>query len=129
MQSFIKSDMETVRARIKKPTITAILFFMALVINVIFVRHHMGYFFTHELLGSIVTSFMIGGLWYGKKIVAEAGKPPIDEETGEELHPGGVSGTTFRLALAVAVGATVGAVFFAIDAIRVIYNMVRKEKN
>lgn len=45
MQSFIKSDMETVRARIKKPTITAILFFMALVINVIFVRHHVGYFF------------------------------------------------------------------------------------
>lgn len=45
------------------------------------------------------------------------------------MHPGGVSGTTFRLALAVAVGATVGAVFFAIDAIRVIYNMVRKEKS
>lgn len=129
MQKFIKSDMETVRARVKKPAVTAIIFFMALVINVIFVRHHVGYFLTHELLGSIVTSFMIGGLWYGKSIVAEAGKAPIDEETGEELHPGGVSGTTFRLAMAVAAGATVGAVFFAIDTIRVIYNMVRKEKN
>lgn len=126
MQNFIKSDIETVKIRVKKPAITAIIFFAALVINVIFVRHHVGYFLTHELFGSIVTSFMIGGLWYGKSIVSAAGRAPVDEETGEELHPGGVSGTTFRLAIAVAVGATVGAVFFAVDAVRVIYNMVKK---
>lgn len=121
--------MGTVRQRIKKPTITAGIFFAALVLNVIFVRHYVGYFLTHELLGSIVTSFMIGGLWYGKSIVAEAGKAPIDEDTGEELYPGGVSGSTFRLAMAVTAGATIGAVFFAIDTIRVIYNIVGKAKS
>lgn len=126
MMNFMKSDMETVGQRIKKPAITAGLFFAALVLNVIFVRHHVGYFLTHELLGSIGTSFMIGGLWYGKNIVAEVGRAPVDEETGEELHPGGVSGTTFRLAMAVAAGATIGAVFFAIDVIRLICGRVRK---
>ena len=86
----------------------------------------MGYFLTHELLGSIVTSFMIGGLWYGKRVMAEVGRAPIDEETGEELHPGGFNGTAMRLAVAMLVGATVGAVFFAIDTIRLICGMVKK---
>ena len=128
MQNFIKSDMETVRRRVRKPAITAILFFGALVINVIFFRGNVGYFLTHELFGSLVTSFMIGGLWYGKSVVAAAGRAFVDEETGEELHPGGVSGTTFRLALAVAAGATVGAVLFAVDAVRIIYSIVSKGK-
>lgn len=129
MQDFIKSDMGTVRQRIKKPAVTAGIFFVAVVLYVIFERHHVGYFLTHELLGSIVTSFMIGGLWYGKSIVARAGEAPVDERTGEELHTGGISGSTFRLAVAVFAGATVGAVFFAVDMIRVIYSMVRKEKS
>lgn len=126
MTNFIKSDMETVKQRIKKPAVTAVVFFVAVVLYVIFERHHVGYFLAHELFGTIVTSFMVGGLWYGKSVVARAGRAPIDEATGEELHPGGFNGSMFRLAIAIAAGATVGAVFFAVDTVRVIYNKVRK---
>ena len=126
MLPFMKSDIGTVRQRIRKPAITAGLFFGVLLLDVIFRQHRLGYFLTHELLGPIVTSFMIGGLWYGKRVMAEVGRAPIDEETGEELHPGGFNGTAMRLAVAMLVGATVGAVFFAIDTIRLICGMVKK---
>ena len=120
MLPFMKSDIGTVRQRIRKPAITAGLFLGVLLLDVIFRQHRLGYFLTHELLGSIVTSFMIGGLWYGKRVMAEVGRAPIDEETGD------FNGTAIRLAVAMLVGATVGAVFFAIDTIRLICGMVKK---
>ena len=128
MQNFIKSDLGTVGQRIRKPVITACLFFTAVVLNVIFNRGHVGYFLTNELLGSIGTSFMVGGLWYGKGVVARVAEAPIDEDTGEELHPGGFNGTAFRIAIAIAAGATVGAVYFAVDTIRLLFGMVNRAR-
>ena len=46
MLPFMKSDIGTVRQRIRKPAITAGLFFGVLLLDVIFRQHRLGYFLT-----------------------------------------------------------------------------------
>ncbi|MBD5452636.1 MAG: hypothetical protein HDR25_08350 [Lachnospiraceae bacterium] len=118
MKNFIMSDMGTVRARIKKPAITAVIVMVLLFIQETFIRHTIGYFLTKELLSSIGACYMIGGLWYGKNLAYQMAQRPVDDEG--EYYPEHVSTGAFRVGLAVAVGATVGAVCFGIDTLRII---------
>lgn len=128
MSDFFNSSMETVKKRIKKPAITAIVIMVMLLIQETFIRHTLGHFLTKELISSIGFCFMLGGLWYGKNIVAQVGRKPVyfdDEEEEEKYHSENISLTAFRWGLAVVIGGTVGAVFFAIDTLRIIYMKVK----
>lgn len=126
MNKFLNSSMETVKKRIKKPAITAIAIMVMLLIQETFIRHTLGHFLTKELFGAIGFCFMMGGLWYGKNIVAEFGRRPVDiDDEEEEYRPENGTLTAFRWGLAVVIGGTVGAVYFAIDALRIIYMKVK----
>lgn len=125
MINFIMSDMGIVRARIKKPAITAIVIMVMLLIQETFIRHTIGHFLTKELFSSIGFCYMIGGLWYGRNLVFQIGQRPVSDDEYEEERPEHINVTAFRLGLAVTVGATVGAVFFGIDTFRIIINKVK----
>lgn len=123
MINFIMSDMEIVKRRIKKPAITAIVIMVMLLIQETFIRHTIGHFLTKELFSSIGFCYMIGGLWYGRNLVFQIGQHPVNEYGEECLEH--INVTAFRLGLAVVVGATVGAVFFGIDTLRIIIDKIK----
>ena len=123
MINFIMSNIETVKRRIKKPAVTAIIIMVMLLIQETFIRHTIGRFLTKELFSSIGFCYMIGGLWYGKPLVFLIGRRPVDEDG--EYYPEFFQLTVARLGFAVAVGATAGAVCFGIDTLRIIADKVK----
>ena len=123
MINFIMSNMETVKRRIKKPAITAIIIMVMLLIQETFIRHTIGHFLTKELFSSIGFCYMMGGLWYGKSLLLMLGRRPEDEYG--EYYPEYFQLTIFRMALAATVGATVGAVCFGIDTLRIIMDKIK----
>ena len=125
MINFIMSDMDMVRARIKKPAITAIIV-MILFLILETVNHNLVHFLTKELIEGIGGCYMFGGLWYGRNLVFQIGQRPVNVyDEYEEERPEHINVTVFRLGLAVAVGATVGAVFFGIDTLRIVIYKIK----
>lgn len=124
MLNFFKCEMGTVKRRIKKPFIIATLV-MVVIIGVVISQGNLRQLLKNELFQTLTLYFVIGGIWYGKHIIAVLGKAPIDENTGEEYYPNGFSGSMFRWMIAIALGATVGAVMFFYDAVRVITNGIK----
>ena len=118
MSNFFKCDINIVKARVIKSTIIAGVF-MAIIIGMIISQGNFIRFMRRgEWVQAIEIFFMIGGIRYGKNIIAAAGKAPIDENTGEPYYPGSFNGSIFRWLIAIALGATVGAVMFFIDVVR-----------
>lgn len=117
MINFFKSDIETVKRRIKKPVIIASIL-MLIIIGSAISQGNFGELIERELLQTITLYFMIGGVWYGRNLIVNAGKAPIDENTGEAYYSGDFNGSVWRWGIAITLGATVGAVMFFIDAIR-----------
>ena len=126
MKNFITSDIRAVKKRIVKPTITAIIIMVALLIQETFIRHTIGRFLTKELFSSIGFCYMAGGLWYGRALVFKIGQRPVtayDEYQEEPLEH--INVTAFRVGLAVTIGARVGAVLFGIDTLRILIDKIK----
>lgn len=128
MMNFFKSNIETVKERIKKPIIIASVL-MVILIGVVISQGNFAQLMKRELFQTIVLYFMIGGVWYGRHMIANAGRAPIDENTGEEYYPGGFMGTMWRWGCALVIGATVGAVMFFIDFIKLVYAGIKRLVN
>ncbi len=125
MSNFFKCDIEMVKARVKKSAIIAGIF-MAIIIGMIILKGDFGKFMRHgEWLQAIGMFFVIGGIRYGKHIIAAVGKAPIDVNTGEAYYPGGYNGSIFRWFLAIVFGATIGTVMFVIDVVRLVSVVVK----
>ena len=120
MSNFLKSDIKMVRARVIKSSIIAGIL-MAIIIGMIISQGNFARFMRRgEWVQAIGMFFVIGGIRYGKHIIAAAGKAPIDGNTGEPYYPGGFNGSIFRWLIAIALGATVGTVMFVIDVVRLV---------
>lgn len=124
MMSMLKSSMEEVRMRFKKPAIVAAIIW-AIVIVVVIVQGNLVQLLKGELFQTFILYFMIGGVWYGRYIIFYGGQAPINENTGEPYYPGGFNGSVWRWGCAIAIGATVGAFFFAVDAVRIFVDKIR----
>lgn len=124
MLGMLTSSMQEVKMRFKKPAIVAAIV-LVVVIGVVISQGNLGKLLSGELLQVLMFYFIVGGLWYGRYIVFFGAQAPIDENTGEPYYPGGFTGSMWRWAMALAIGATVGAVFFAIDAVRIIIDYVK----
>lgn len=124
MLGMLTSSMNEVKMRFKKPAIVAAIV-LVVVIGVVISQGNLGQLLSGELLQVLMFYFIVGGLWYGRYIVFFGAQAPIDENTGEPYYPGGFTGSMWRWAMALAFGATVGAVFFAIDAVRIIIDCIK----
>lgn len=125
MINFITSDIETVKRRIVKPAITAIIVMILFLILEI-ANHNLIHFLTKELIQGIGGCYMMGGLWYGRNLIFQIGQRPVNvDDEYEEERPEHINVTAFRVGLAVTIGATVGAVFFGIDTLRIIIDKIR----
>lgn len=129
MRNFFRCDIETVKARAKKPAIIAGVL-IVIIIGVIIAQGNFGHFISHwEWVQAIGIFFVIGGIGYGKHIIVAAGRAPINENTGEPYYPGGFNGSMFRWFIAIVLGATIGTVMFFIDAVRLASAGVKKLAN
>lgn len=118
MRDFFKCDIETVKARAKWPAIIAGVL-IVIIIGVVIAQGNFGHFIKNwEWVQAIGIFFVIGGVCYGRHLIAAGSRAPIDENTGEPYYPGGFSGSMFRWMIALVLGATVGTLMFIIDVIR-----------
>lgn len=125
MLGMLKSSMEEVKMRFKKPAIVSGVI-IAIIIGVVIKQGNLGKFLGQDLGQTLLLYCMFAGIWYGRYIIFFGGQAPINENTGEPYYPGGFNGSVFRWVFAIAIGATVGAFFFVIDAIRIIADAVKK---
>jgi len=120
MMNFLKSDIEVVKARMKKPAMVSGVI-VAIVIGMIIFQGNFGSFIRRwEWVQAIGLFFVLAGIWYGRHITAVGAKAPVDDYTGEEYYPGGFNGSLFRWLFSLTVGTIIGTVMFTIDVIKVL---------
>lgn len=125
MMNFLRSDIEVVKERMKKPAIVSGVI-MVVVIGMIIYQGNFGSFIRRwEWVQAIGVFFVLGGIWYGRHITAAGAKAPVDEYTGEEYYPGGFNGSLFRWLFSLTIGTVIGTVMFVIDAVRVLVDYIR----
>ena len=109
MFEFFKSDIQVVKQRVRSrviiSVILAVLYFV---------------FASQEILEALLLSLLVAGICYGWNLIANIGRAPVDMD-GEPYQPGGIAGLAIRIALAVGIGATVGAALFGWDVLRLLY--------
>lgn len=125
MMNFLRSDIEVVKERTKKPAIVSGVI-MAIVIGIIIYQGNFGSFIRRwEWVQAIGIFFVLGGIWYGRCITVAGAKAPVDDYTGEEYYPGGFNGSLFRCLFSFTIGTIIGTVMFVIDAVRVVMEYIR----
>lgn len=133
MLNFLRSDMEVVKARMKKPAIISGAIMAVVIGMIIYQGNFISFIKRWEWVQAILLFFMFGGIWYGRHMIARGAKAPVDDYTGEEYYPGGFNGSLFRWLFSLAIGATIGAVMFFYDTVRVLIEyikmIVNKSKN
>lgn len=127
MLNFLKSDIEVIRARMKKPMIISGVIIAILIGMIIYQGNFISFIKRWEWVQIIPLYFMFGGVWYGRHMIAAGAKAPIDDYTGEEYYPGGFNGSLFRWLFSLGVGATIGAVMFVYDTIRVLLFAIKSK--
>lgn len=125
MIEFFKSDIEVVKMRMKKPTIISGVIIAIIIGIIIYQGNFISFMKRWEWVQAVLLFFVFGGIWYGRHIIANGAKAPVDEYTGEVYYPGGFNGSLFRWLFSLAIGATVGAVMFCYDTVRVLIEWIR----
>ena len=125
MFEFLRSDIEVVKERMKKPAIVSGIIMAVVVGMIIYQGNFISFIKRWEWVQAILLYFMLGGIWYGRHIIARGAKAPVDDYTGEEYYPGGFNGSLFRWLFSLAIGATIGAVMFLFDTVKVLLVYVK----
>jgi len=123
--SLVVSDIEVVKARMKKPAIVSGIIMAIIIGMIIYQGTFISFIKRWEWVQAVLLFFIFGGVWYGRHIIANGGRAPVDEYTGERYCPGGFNGSLFRWLFSLAIGATIGTVMFFYDTVRVFIEWIR----